>query len=1217
MAREKLKDFLRSIGATSDMISYTIEDEDLDGLAKVGDDLGIDPETGQPLVDLDVDAIGLLGDYAKFIVDMSDNLFTVEGGNKEAASSNRGDSIVLAENTGVTRPFISQGETLGSVMSSYSNSGIFGEDLDKILDKTGKVSPKMKYDGTEVVNGGPLRSGNTLLSSIEGAPAIPQSGITEADSTSYTPESLAQEVVENFISKNNRFSPSKKEFKAYSPVPTDTTDFDSGKDDVGTATSQSEIGKFDKNSIKMINDSLKDVGSSLLLKMAGWDNAVIPGDSSNPNTFDFDKDDNLDSSNSPMRQIDPELFRARSAYNSPQFPKTGMSTRAGKGSFLTQDDLFSTKYTYSFGTTTTDATPFSSEFNQDILIAQAAAAIAAMLVIAQETFGQIDNMVNERARLGNGPYFAGQSTIIATQAKFELIRNIVLTPTKYPYSDAVNQGFLVLFDGELGGDPSQSDDIGKYQQIQEAPGFWLAVARSVLRSFEYFATVNSDIMSGNVSSSSSTSLSNILHSISMSGILNILNVAATIGDISLKMNGGMPGINSNNSVGPWNIDSLADGPGTRISKSRSQDGLTSLSLAWRTSSTPALYMIPRNVMRAAEDMGTLVNGTNPLKGMMGSNLIKKTYIDASAEGPNARIPGDIVERMENALDAEYVPFYFHDLRTNEIVSFHAFLTRLTDSFNPSFIRTSGYGRMDEVQVFKNTTRSIALSFYIVATSKDDFNEMWWKINKLTTLVYPSWTKGTKVTVGSDNKESIFTQPFSQVLGASPVIRMRVGDVIKGNYSKFNLARMFGIGDEDVMPVVQGEDAAVAIKPATPSSIAVKSKLRAEPFGSKAFSTLFASPLTLLGDNPPIGTTRAARAVLSQLLVNGFANPLGLAAIVSRMKDPDRSTNIIPLSPTAAGALTTGASILAAGSAGTGLPLDGFTGYKPSEIVYLKATMARGYKTGHLEGGHVKQSPDNSSEYRVTRPVKCMVIWRSSVALEGKGDAQSSPTFKGPKRRGNPRTKTSYAVTVIDLGAPIHLMGKIFIVDHSDLLPNPDLLFNSTVMPTISMQSLGEGLAQALADVGATASGVPSDQMQIVMSDAARFMDENNNPITKAFASTAGRGLAGVMTRLDFDWLDESFNWEIDWNSRAPMGVKVDIAFTPIHDLPPGLDHSGYNRAPIYNVGDIMRYVAGDPYPDDGAASEDSYTRHGGSGAATDNPASPYDYADPKTWVKDD
>ena len=49
-------------------------------------------------------------------------------------------------------------------------------------------------------------------------------------------------------------------------------------------------------------------------------------------------------------------------------------------------------------------------------------------------------------------------------------------------------------------------------------------------------------------------------------------------------------------------------------------------------------------------------------------------------------------------------------------------------------------------------------------------------------------------------------------------------------------------------------------------------------------------------------------------------------------------------------------------------------------------------------------------------------------------------------------------------------------------------------------------------------------------------------------------------------------------------IEISFAFDVIHDLPPGLDHSGYNRAPLYNVGDIMKNVAGDPYDDHDAAS---------------------------------
>ena len=45
--------------------------------------------------------------------------------------------------------------------------------------------------------------------------------------------------------------------------------------------------------------------------------------------------------------------------------------------------------------------------------------------------------------------------------------------------------------------------------------------------------------------------------------------------------------------------------------------------------------------------------------------IKKTYINVNNSETAARIPTDVVQRLENSLDAEYVPFYFHDIRTNE------------------------------------------------------------------------------------------------------------------------------------------------------------------------------------------------------------------------------------------------------------------------------------------------------------------------------------------------------------------------------------------------------------------------------------------------------------------------------------------------------------------------------------------------------------------------
>jgi hypothetical protein len=106
------------------------------------------------------------------------------------------------------------------------------------------------------------------------------------------------------------------------------------------------------------------------------------------------------------------------------------------------------------------------------------------------------------------------------------------------------------------------------------------------------------------------------------------------------------------------------------------------------------------------------------------------------------------------------------------------------------------------------------------------------------------------------------------------------------------------------------------------------------------------------------------------------------------------------------------------------------------------------------------------------------------------------------------------------------------------------------------------------------------------------MSPQNNAIVRAFENNKGRGLAGVIKQLSFNWMD--FNWETDWGARAPMGTKVTISFECIHDLPPGLDASGYMRAPTHNVGSVMNTISGDPHDDGGVISKQNFIREGAS-----------------------
>jgi hypothetical protein len=71
-------------------------------------------------------------------------------------------------------------------------------------------------------------------------------------------------------------------------------------------------------------------------------------------------------------------------------------------------------------------------------------------------------------------------------------------------------------------------------------------------------------------------------------------------------------------------------------------------------------------------------------------------------------------------------------------------------------------------------------------------------------------------------------------------------------------------------------------------------------------------------------------------------------------------------------------------------------------------------------------------------------------------------------------------------------------------------------------------------------------------------------------------------------LGEDTTWDTDFNSRAPKIMTITMGFSPIHDITPGIDHSGFNAAPVYNIGDIMKSTSGDPYDSKGSLAIKSF-----------------------------
>jgi hypothetical protein len=100
------------------------------------------------------------------------------------------------------------------------------------------------------------------------------------------------------------------------------------------------------------------------------------------------------------------------------------------------------------------------------------------------------------------------------------------------------------------------------------------------------------------------------------------------------------------------------------------------------------------------------------------------------------------------------------------------------------------------------------------------------------------------------------------------------------------------------------------------------------------------------------------------------------------------------------------------------------------------------------------------------------------------------------------------------------------------------------------------LEQQIAPQGGGPSGTP---------EVVSFLSPDSNALVKSFNSVGGKGLAGKIDSLSFNMMDRTM-WETDVTRRAPMMVHVSVGFTVIHDIAPGLDRLGMNRASVYRVG---------------------------------------------------
>ena len=435
------------------------------------------------------------------------------------------------------------------------------------------------------------------------------------------------------------------------------------------------------------------------------------------------------------------------------------------------------------------------------------------------------------------------------------------------------------------------------------------------------------------------------------------------------------------------------------------------------SALPQAFIMPESMLKSS--------AYNNLGSHFLEEHVKNYFI--KTKKAQQRISNETVKAFEAFYEKEMVPFYFQDLRTNEILGFHAFIDNYSDSFSPQYNETSpGYGRVDKVYHYISTARQIQISFTLASMSKEDHDLMWYQINKLVSMVYPQWSRGFKNKALDKDGKLGFEYPFTQVPTASPLIRMRFGDVFKSNYTKHAISKIHGMGqgkeDIDFIPKAKKQ---------------VKDFLAS--FGAK----------------------------------------------------PD----------------TSGLTL--------GLDLEN----KKEEKYYI------------LPGDYT--AVDTATNDTLTVSVR---------------EFQEVTIKK--------RQESVFQVSLADLTMPFY-----YEVDSKSIVTYYD--YENSVDKS---------------DAQFTDSSANKKQFNNYIDS---FDDDGrvNNPITAAYETTLGKGLAGFIGNLSINANEQLWETEVV-GSKAPMSVKIDMSFSPIHDIAPGLDADGMMRAPVYNTGKIINSLYGDVYDED-------------------------------------
>lgn len=128
--------------------------------------------------------------------------------------------------------------------------------------------------------------------------------------------------------------------------------------------------------------------------------------------------------------------------------------------------------------------------------------------------------------------------------------------------------------------------------------------------------------------------------------------------------------------------------------------------------------------------------------------------------------GDAIKKYadleKEIANKEYYLEFFH-IPTGKIVQFKAMLTNFSDKYDSTWSGDTYYGRMDPLEIFRNTKRTISIGWDIVAASEEEAKSNMQKISLLVSMLYPVYEPTKEPTATSISSAPLFKLSFANFI----------------------------------------------------------------------------------------------------------------------------------------------------------------------------------------------------------------------------------------------------------------------------------------------------------------------------------------------------------------------------------------------------------------------------------------------------------------------